>query len=63
METACCTGAGRGGIYAEAIGLEQGGSRSSIAWRLGRDKSAVSREVRRNGTPVGDCRYRANQAR
>jgi IS30 family transposase len=49
-------------MYAEAIGLELGESQSSIARRLGRDRATVSREVRRNGAPVRDCRYRANRA-
>ena len=45
-----------------AIGLERGESRRAIARRLGRDNSTISREVRRNGTLVRDCRYRANRA-
>jgi IS30 family transposase len=63
VETAYRTGTGRSGIYAETIELELGESQSSIARRLGRDKSTVSREVRRNGTPVRDCHYRANRVR
>lgn len=45
-----------------AIGLERGESQTQIACRLGRNKSTISREIRRNGTPVRDCRYRANRA-
>ena len=45
-----------------AIGLALGESRRVIARRIGRDKSTVSREIKRNGSAVYDCRYRANRA-
>lgn len=45
-----------------ALGLERGESLSSIANSLGRHRSTLSRELKRNSPPVNKVRYRANRA-
>ena len=45
-----------------AIGLEHGESLSSIARRLFRHRSTLSRESKRNGAPLNEVRYRAHRA-
>jgi IS30 family transposase len=45
-----------------AIGLEQGESKAHIARKLGRDRSSVGREIKRNSPPVNEVKYRANRA-
>lgn len=45
-----------------AIGLENGETFSSIAERLGRHRSTISREFQRNSPPLRNVRYRAHRA-
>ena len=45
-----------------ALDLAEGKSQVQIARQLGRSKSTISREVRRNGPQKYKCRYRANRA-
>jgi IS30 family transposase len=45
-----------------AIGLERGESIQTIAKKLGRSPSSVSREVKRNTPPLRQVRYRGNRA-
>ena len=42
--------------------LAKGYTQKDIAGRLRRDPSTISREIRRNGSPVRNTRYRANRA-
>jgi IS30 family transposase len=45
-----------------AIGLERGESQAHIARNLGRDKSCICREIKRNNTLVRRVKYRAHKA-